>query len=184
MKLLTRTAVGIAALIAAGSIWAGEPQSLQKEGGTASPYAGDNVTITSGNSATIVNGANEYGAVYTKANLIKYVKNKLPSTPIGKVSLSFVASGTVAGGAPRFSIPIDSNLDGTVDAYAFIDVNSCNGAGFVSTTSATCKVYYTSEVFDNWAAFVAAHPKYEMLGVPFIIADQPGTYVITSIDVK
>jgi hypothetical protein len=179
MNSLTRTLIGTAALMTftAGSAWAAEPQSLQKEG------TGE-VVITSGNSATITNDPGEYGLVITKSNYGKLVKGRPSSRLIGDADFSFVSSGTVTGGAPRFSIPIDTNGDGSEDGYAFLDVNGCNGSTLVSTESATCKVYYTTEVFANWDAFVAAHPTYRVIGFPFIIADQAGRYVITNIDVK
>lgn len=178
MNSLTRKLISTAALVALsyGSAWAGEPQSLQKQG------TGD-VVITSGNSATITNDPGEYGLVITKSNLNKFGKGNVSSRPIGKTDFSFVSSGDVAGGAPRFSIPIDANGDGTADGFAFLDVNGC-GSTFVSTESPTCTVYYNTETFPNWDAFVAAHPTYEVLGFPFIISDVAGRYVISNIDVK
>ena len=179
MKTSFRVIAGSAALlalVAVGNAQANPPQSLQTEGtGT--------VTVTSGSSVRIVNDANEYGAAYTKSNLIKYEKNKPSTRLIGQVDYSFSSSGSVAGGAPRFSIPIDINDDGSVDGYAFLDVNGCNSTT-VSTESSTCTVFFNSEVFSNWDAFVAAHPTYTVASVPFIIADQPGDYFIYDIDVK
>lgn len=172
-----RAFIGTAALLA----WAfgpahAEPQSLQKEG------TGD-VVITSGNSARITNDVDEYGLVLTKSNLMRLDRGKLSSRLIGDSEFSFTSSGTVAGGAPRFSIPIDINNDGQYDGFAFLDVNGC-GSPTVSTASSTCTVYFNSEVFANWAAFVQAHPTYRVLGFPFVIADQPGDYFLTDIDVK
>ena len=65
-----------------------------------------------------------------------------------------------------------------------MDVNGCNGSGYVSTKSATCKVYFITDTYANWAAFVAARPTYTVSYIPFIIADQPSIYLITNIDVK
>lgn len=123
-------------------------------------------------------GGPEYGGVYlnSKANSGKY---------IGAVTFSFTSSGDVAGGAPRFSIPI--NTDGVSNAvafYAFLDVNGCGGSMVVSTTSAACAVNAGSETFANWAAFAAAHPTYRIASgsIPFIIADGTlGTYVVSDI---
>jgi hypothetical protein len=130
------------------------------------------------------NDPREYGLVITKSNNSRLGKGKLSSRPIGETDFSFVSSGTVTGGAPRFSIPIDTNGDGAEDGFAFLDVNGCNGATLVSTESATCMVFFNTEVFPDWDAFVAAHPTYRVIGYPFIIADQPGNYAITNIDVK
>lgn len=178
MNSFTHKLIGAAALVAlTSSVWAGEPQSLQKEGN------GD-VVITSGNSATITNDPGEYGLVITNANLKKLVKGKVSSKPIGKVDYSFVSTGAVAGGAPRFSIPIDTDGDGSENGFAFLDVNGCGGNSLVSTESATCSVFFNSETFANWDAFVATYPNYQALGWAFIIADQPGAYIISNIDVK
>lgn len=174
----SRTAVGAACLALACGFAQAEPQSLAKD-----PDATGDVTITSGNSARIVNDAGEYGLVITRSNLIRLSKDKVTSRPLSHVRFSFNSSGTVAGGAPRFSIPIDANGDGTADGFAFLDVNNC-GSTFVSTASSTCKVFYTTEVHDNWAAFAAAHPTYRVLGYPFVIADQPGDYFVYDVDVK
>jgi hypothetical protein len=77
------------------------------------------VTITGVDSATIVNGAGEYGGVYVNA---KNQSNK----PLNAVSFSFVSTGDVAGGAPRFSIPIDTGGGrGSVEGYAFLDAAGC-----------------------------------------------------------
>jgi hypothetical protein len=45
-------------------------------------------------------------------------------------------------------------------------------------------VFFQDESFDNWDAFVDAHPGYRIPpgGIPFIIADQPRTYEISDID--
>ena len=126
--------------------------------------------------ADIVNGANEYGGVYLPRRGTK---------PIAAVHFSFVSTGDVGGGAPRFSIPIDTDHNRTVEGYAFLDVNNC-GSVFVSTDSATCKVYFLNEVFNNWDAFVAAHPKYRIPpgAIPFVIADVPGSYSVRSVDLR
>ena len=136
------------------------------------------VDITGPNSATLANDAGEYSGVYLASK-------SQSGKPIGSVSFSFTSSGDVAGGAPRFSIPIDTDGNSTVDGYAFLDVNGC-GSSTVSTDSATCTVYFGNETFANWAAFATAHPTYRIApgSIPFIIADQPGNYVITGIDLR
>jgi hypothetical protein len=140
-------------------------------------------TLTGLSSVTLVNDAGEYSGVYLHA--------ARTAKSIGSVDFSFTYSGTIAGGAPRFSIPIDTDGNGTVEGYAFIDANSCgatttSGSGTVSTELATCKVYFLNDVYANWDAFVLANPTYRLPpgSVPFIIADQPGTYVITGIDLS
>ena len=182
MKLLTRTLLSAAALLAitSGSAWA-QSQNLQFEGSGV-------IVITGGNSATITNDPGEGGVLFTKSNLIKFVKDKPVSIPIGQADFSFTSSGAVAGGAPRFSIGVDTNGDGKYDGFAFLDVNGCGGTAaaptVVSTNSDTCTVYFNAQVFDNWDALVAAYPSAKVSYIPFIVADQPGTYVLTNIDVK
>jgi hypothetical protein len=136
------------------------------------------VTIESRDAATLDNDPGEYSGVYIKA--------KNGARKIVSVKFSFDYTGDIAGGAPRFSIPIDTDHNRTVEGYAFLDAINCGDDGRVSTTDADCKVFFQSEVFDNWAAFAQAHPKYRIppRAIPFIIADQEGTYHITDIDLR
>lgn len=128
---------------------------------------------------TITNDTDEYGGVYISG---KNAKNQL----ISLVDFSFTSSGAVAGGAPRFSLPISIDGKGGADFYAFMDVNGCSGAALVSTDSPTCTVYAGSETFANWDAFAAAHPTYRTApnAVPFVIADVAGTYVVSGITLR
>lgn len=122
-------------------------------------------------------GGPEYGGVYLNSR-------SMSGKRIGRVLFSFTSSGDVAGGAPRFSIPISTGTSNKVAFYAFLDVNGCGGAAVVSTASATCTVYAGSETFPNWAAFAAAHPKYRIAPgkIPFVIADGSyGTFVVSDI---
>ena len=142
------------------------------------------VTITGVDSATIVNDAGEYGGVYVNA---KNQGNK----PLNAVGFSFVSTGDVAGGAPRFSIPIDTGGGrGTVEGYAFLDAAGCGGVSggstTVSTDSPTCAVNFDSVDYPNWAAFAATNPTYRIAAgaIPFIISDQAGSYAVDSIDLR
>ncbi len=128
-------------------------------------------------SVTLVNGSGEYSGAYLSSR-------NASAKPIGSVSFSFDYSGDIAGGAPRFSIPVTTDGDKAEEGYAFLDAINCGDTGTVSTDSPTCTVFFGSEVFANWAAFVAAHPTYRIppAGIPFVIADQPGTYVLTNVD--
>jgi hypothetical protein len=139
------------------------------------------VTITGDDSATIVNGADQYGGVYLQS---KSQSGKV----IGDVDFSFVSTGDVAGGAPRFSIPIDTDGNGTVEGYAFLDAANCGGVSNVTTTVSTdalnCPVFLNwGPSFANWDAFAAAHPTYRIApgAIPFIIADWVGGYAVTDI---
>lgn len=128
----------------------------------------------------IKNDPGEYGGIYYSAS---------PHTStLSQLHYSFknLADGQVAGGAPRWSIPIDTDSNTTVDNYAFLDVNGCGGSAgvntAVSTDKANCHVNFASTDYANWAAFYTAHPGYKLAtdgNVPFIISDQPGKYHIT-----
>ena len=137
-------------------------------------------TIVSDGPDPIYDPSPEYGGVYlnSKSNSGK---------AIGSVSFSFVSSGDVGGGAPRFSIPINTDgVSNSVPFYAFLDVSGC-GAALVSTDSPNCMVNANGETFANWASFAAAHPTYRIApgSIPFIIADGTlGTYVVSDIDLR
>ncbi|HEU4918107.1 MAG TPA: hypothetical protein VFT20_00105 [Candidatus Limnocylindrales bacterium] len=137
------------------------------------------VNLTGPDGATLVNDTGEYSGVYLNSK-------SQSAKPIGSVSFSFDYSGDIAGGAPRFSIPVTIDGDKAEEGYAFLDAINCGNTGTVSTTSPTCAVFFGSEAFPNWAAFAAAHPTYRIppASIPFVIADQPGTYVITGIDLR
>ena len=137
------------------------------------------VSISHG-TVTLTNDPGEYSGVYVKSQ-------KLSGKRLRFVRVSFVSSGDVAGGAPRFSIPLNTGHTETVEPYAFLDVQNC-GSALVSTTNTHCKVFlnFSSESFDNWADLVATHPTWRIPkhGIPFIIADEPGTYVVSHIDLR
>ena len=134
------------------------------------------VTVTGDGTATIVNGAGEYGGVYLSS------KSQSGKT-LNDVDFAFTSTGAVAGGAPRFSLPIDDPATSAKgDGYAFIDVNSCGGDTNVSTDNDNCIVYFGNQVHANWDAFAAAHPEYVVTPgvIPFIIADRTrGTYSVS-----
>ena len=133
-----------------------------------------------GGRVTIDNGSGQYGGGYLNSR-------SLSSKPLRAVHISFVSSGDTAGGAPRFSIPLNTGRTESVKPYAFIDVNNC-GSSLVSTDNPDCKVFlnFSSESFDNWDDLVTTHPKWRMAksAIPFIIADVPGHYVVFNIDLR
>jgi hypothetical protein len=144
------------------------------------------VTV-SGGSYRILNGSGEYGGVYIKGKSRVWSGKKLK-----KVHLSFVSSGDVQGGAPRWSIPIDTDNDKTTaEGYAFIDAAGCgatvgdNPTGVqttVSTSNPNCKVFFGAGVWANWAAFAAANPSYKLPKESlFVIADLPGDYTVSRV---
>jgi len=144
------------------------------------------VVITSADSATIVNTTGQYGGVFLNSK-------SQSAKPLNAVSFSFVSTGDVAGGAPRFSIPIDTNgVRGTVEGYAFLDAAGCGAtvgpnttvSTTVSTSSLSCAVNFQSVDYANWATFAADNPTFRIAAgaIPFIIADVAGSYAVSSID--
>ena len=133
-----------------------------------------------GDTARINNGSDESGGVYLRSR-------SLSSKPLRAVHISFRSTGDVGGGAPRFSIPLNTGHAEDTPPYAFLDVNGC-GSNVVSTSSTTCQVFlnFSNESFANWAALARAHPNWRIKagGIPFIIADQPGNYRVTNIDLR
>lgn len=144
---------------------------------------GTGVVTAGTDSATIVNDAGEYGGVYLQS------KSQSGKT-LGEVVFQFRNNnGDVAGGAPRFSLPIDTDGSGkTSDGYAFLDVAGCGGVSgdntLVSTQSGTCAVNFQGVDYTNWNAFAAANPTYRMAPgyIPFIIADAPASGGSFSVD--
>ena len=180
MKRLLITALPLFALL----LSAGPAQAAPA--GTLQDFGTGTVMIT-GDSATIVNATGQFGGVFNKS---KSQSGML----LGDVSFSFNSTGDVAGGAPRFSLPINTDgTGGSVAGYAFIDAHNCGAhvgpnttvSTTVSTGNPNCRVFFGSSIsgFDNWAAFAAANPTYRIAQghFPFIIADEPGSYAVTSI---
>lgn len=136
-------------------------------------------TLTDG-TVTIVNGSGEYGGAYLKSKSTSGKK-------LSAVDFSFTNTGAVAGGAPRFSLPIDTDADGSTDnGYAFIDVNGCGGDNHVSTDNSACTVYFGPDAYVNWDAFAAAHPTWRSApgSIPFVIADVEGSYSVTDVSLR
>ena len=79
----------------------------------------------------------------------------------------------VSGGAPRWSIPINTSGTGKPKSYAFLDAANCGYTRTVSTTDPNCRVdLNTGGSWANPAAFAAANPTYRIgNALPFVIAD-------------
>ena len=160
-----------------------EVTSLTTFGSSTVTESGGTYTIVSNGPDPVYDPAPEYGGVR--------LTSRTSGMLIGAVDYSFVSSGDVAGGAPRFSLPISTDGSSTIAYYAFIDVLGCNAAAVdggiytVSTALANCSVFADVDgTFANWDAFAAAHPTYTIAAghLPFIIADGSlGTYVVSAI---
>jgi hypothetical protein len=177
-RLLVGLMVAAVAALGFGSVAASASANKLQTFGTGAVTIGDD-----GTSATIVNATGEYGGVFINS---RSQSHKLLSA----VSFSFVSTGDVAGGAPRFSIPVNTDGGSSVAGYAFMDAPGCGGASGattpVSTDLANCHVNFASVDYANWDAFTAANPTYRIApgAIPFIIADEPGNYAVSSIDLR
>jgi hypothetical protein len=121
---------------------------------------------------------------------VYYINGKRTGRTLSSVDYTFqyrcsdvnaaTAGDCVNGGSPRWSIPIDTNGDGKVDGYAFIDAAGCgytsdyNVVHVVSTTLSNCQVTFQGVTYANWDTFAADNPTYRIgNALPFVIADQP-----------
>ena len=173
---------GFAALTLAGTSGAA-PRGQLRTFGTGE-------VTTAGNSATIVIDVGEFGGVFEQST---GQQGKLLRDAV----FAFTSRGDVAGGAPRFSIPINDGLFDPNGDYAFIDAAGCgatvgdnpgNSATLVSTQNPACHVNFHGVDYANWAAFATANPTFRIAkSTPFIIADAvppsqlSATYVVTEI---
>jgi hypothetical protein len=178
---MKRVLIGLV-MAAVAAIGFGGAGAFAGANGQLQAFGTGTVTITGPDSATIVNAAGQFGGVYIQS---KSQSGNLLSA----VSFSFVSTGDVTGGAPRFSIPINTDGGGgSVAGYAFIDAAGCGGASgattTVSTSSSGCHVNFLSVDYANWAALAAAFPtaRVSQGHFPFIIADgSAGTYVVSNV---
>jgi hypothetical protein len=102
----------------------------------------------------------------------------------GITQLSFDYSGDSAtAGSPRISLPIDTNNNGTTDFYAFIGASQCGTAGHVDIHNAGCLVFYTGGPVsgETWATFSAHGRSVATDNVPFVIADDPGIWTVSNV---
>jgi hypothetical protein len=126
-----------------------------------------------GTSATLTNDEGQYSGVYLKSK-------SLSDKPLAAVDFSFKysADSTLAGGAPRFSIPLNTG------SYAFLDALNCGTPSVVSTELGNCPVFInTGGSYANWDTLAAEHPELRIASgkIPFVIADQAGTYKLSDI---
>src|SRR4029079_3374935 len=164
--------VGIVAAVAvmASGAFAGGRLKKSEESAT--------VTLGKHNSAHIVVADGGNGGGYRSAGASKLRK---------KATVSFVSTGDVQGGAPRWSIAVTTDEDrSTVEGYAFLDAAGCGAANghnplgiatTVSTKKDNCHVNFLGVDYANWKALVAAFPTARTAGAPSVgISHGPGGY--------
>lgn len=155
----------------------------------ASEGVGNGVCKLNARGAVLTNPADgDYSGVYIP-------NDHLSGVALGAVkNLSFHYTKDVAGGAPRFSLAIDSDGNGTNDFFAFADANGCGStapkSGVVNVVSnhvanPNCQITTNNGggTFADYTDFVAAYPgaKYATDQVSFVISDQPGTYRLAQV---
>jgi hypothetical protein len=148
-------------------------------------YSVSSCTLNSATSATI--------DATTGGDAGLYLSNgkSLSGDPLANAEFSFTyfcgnttdISSCTGGGIPRWSIPISTDGNSkTTEGYAFMDGANCLAAGTqtsgnaltVSTTVATCPVFFGPTEYTNWDAFAATKPSYTISGdLPFVISDEP-----------
>lgn len=171
--------LALASLMVAGGAIAGDGNRLKTFGDA-------DVTVTDHTNVTISVGPGEYGGVYV---------GKAGDAKLGKAHYSFKSRGDVQGGAPRWSLPIDTDgARSTVEGYAFLDAANCGAAvgdnpGNISTTVSVdnndCKVFYGSGTYANWYEFRTMNPSYQMAkAIPFVISDVQGEYDLRNVKIK
>lgn len=198
VRALTRS-LGILAVLSAAVLLGNPGQAAAADGtnpllcfdGTTDTANGDTGGVVYGGVCTLTSngaildnsvpvGSGDYSGVY-------YATSSLSGETLGQVTqLSFNYTGTPTVSSPRISLPIDTNGDGTTDFYAFIAAYYCNdGAGLVDPIhDTTCTIFYTGGPVSgdpNWAAFVAAHPTWQVGEIPFVIAEDPGLWTVSNV---
>jgi len=141
------------------------------------------VTLGKNKSAHIVVADGGNGGVYRHAGPSKLLKN---------VKFSFISTGDVQGGAPRWSIAVTTDEDrSTVEGYAFLDAAGCGAANgdnptgiatTVSTKNDNCHVNFNGTDYANWKALVAANPTARTAdATSFVISDVAGDYTVSRV---
>lgn len=163
----------------------GTTDTANGETGTA-VYGGICTLSPDGSSAVLNNSVTgpdgSYSGVY-------YASSSLSGKLLSEVTqLSFNYTGTAPGaGAPRISLPTDVNSDGVTDYLSIAAFYCNNGLGLVDPIhDTTCTIWSnlngTTPLASSWAALVTAYPTLRVASsVPFVIADEPGIWTVSNV---
>lgn len=194
LSIATLAALGFAFSVsaAAPATAPGQNKLLCFDGTTDGGYGG---TCTTKNGAkgpatlalTSTNPSGDYAGIYTLES--KTYGTEL--TNLTQLSYSYTATTPPQPGDLSYNLPIDTDGNGTTDAYAFIDAYYCPGVGGTVDIlhDVSCGIYYNGSIFyPNWTAFTDAYPgaKVATDNSVFIVAERtPGepaaTYTITNV---
>ena len=153
-------------------------------GNTGGVVFGGTCTLSPDGMSAVLNnsvpvGSGDYSGVFFATSDLS---GKLVSD-VTQLSFDFTGSAATAG-SPRISLPIDTNNNGTTDFFLFIGASQCNnGAGHVDIHNAGCLVFWTAGPVsgESWATFAAHGWKVATDNVPFVIADDPGIWTISNV---
>ena len=146
-----------------------------------STYGGVCTILPGGTSATLNNTGGDPDGSYSG---VYYASSSLSGKLVSSITqLSFDYTGVATAGSPRISLPIDTDNNGTTDFYAFISASHCGIAGHVDIHNAGCLVFYTGGPVsgETWATFSAHGWRVATDGVPFVIADDPGIWTVSNV---
>ncbi len=146
-------------------------------------YGGKCTLNASGTGATLDNTDGDVDGSYSG---VKYATSSYSGKLIGEITqLSFDFSGNAAtAGSPRISLPIDTDNNGTSNFYLFIGAAYCSDAtGHVDIHNAGCTVFWTAGPTsgESWATFVVHGWRVGTDDVPFVVADDPGIWTVSNV---
>lgn len=132
----------------------------------ASEGSGNGVCVRKGNSFTLTNPeAGDYSGVYVE-------NQNLAGQLVRDLDLTYTYSGTVGGGSPRFSVPLSTG------GYVYIDAAcDANADGVVNLQEPGCIISDSNGYYGLASAYTGTAGS----SYAFIVADQPGTVVVSEI---
>ena len=201
MKIRYLALVGLA--LAAGEAAATCPQTLQFFGDDTGVVTWQSGRVDSPKDAdssrlavhVLRQDSNDYAGAYTECSGIE---NKLVGA-VRNLSFEFLNDSTetavhIGGGAPRYSVDIDTNGDGSYDLSAFLSAFHCQAvlpenpawsrADFTGRILPGCSIFvdnvqYTSDgVKSAWRLYADANPTHRVMsgkGPAYLVMDEEGT---------
>jgi hypothetical protein len=146
-----------------------------------STYGGVCTLNAGGTSATLNNNGGDPEGSYSG---VYYASSSLSGTLVSSITqLSFDYTGVATAGSPRISLPIDTDHNGTTDFYAFISASHCGIGVHVDINNTGCLVFWTGGPVsgESWATFSTHGWWVATDDVPFVIADDPGIWTVSNI---
>ncbi|MCX6396245.1 MAG: hypothetical protein NTV23_07145 [Propionibacteriales bacterium] len=132
----------------------------------ASEGSGNGTCVRQGSSFTLTNPEpGDYSGVYVE-------NQSLGGLPVRSLVLSYTYAGTVGGGSPRISVPLAGG------GYAYVDAAcDANLDGVVNLAEPGCIISDSNGFYGLAADYTGVTGT----SYAFIVADQPGTVVVSEI---